>query len=66
MTWRNKNEVNRHWRGLHRKWFRLTRIDVVVVEMEGEEISHGVICATFESGGGNTGNNFVRSGGMHL
>jgi hypothetical protein len=35
---------------------------VVVVEMEGEEISHSVICAILEIRGGKTGNKFVRSG----
>ena len=44
----------------------LTRIAVVVVEMEGEEISQSVICTIFESGGGKTGNNFVRSRSMVL
>jgi len=44
----------------------LTRIAVVVVEMEGEEISPSVVCAIFESGGGKRGNNFVRGGSMVL
>jgi len=45
---------------------RLSRIGVVVVEMEGEVISPGVICAIFEFGGGKIGNRFVRSGGLVL
>jgi len=45
---------------------RLTRIGVVVIEMEGEEISQSVICAIFESGGGTSGNNCVRSCSMVL
>jgi hypothetical protein len=43
-----------------------TRIAVGVAEMEGEGISHGLICAIFESGGRRSGNRFVRSGLMVL
>ena len=43
-----------------------TRIGVVSVEMEGEEIPPMVICAIFEIGGGKRGNNFVRRGGRVL
>ena len=45
---------------------RWTRIAVVVAEMEGEGISHGLICVSFESGGRRSGNKFVRSGLMVL
>ena len=45
---------------------RWTRIAVMVAEMEGEGISHSLICAIFESGGGRSGNKFVMSGVMVL
>ena len=45
---------------------RWTRIAVMVAEMEGEGISHGLICVIFESGGRRSGNKFVRSGLMVL
>jgi hypothetical protein len=44
----------------------LTRTAVVVVEMDGELSPHSVICAIFESGGGGTGNSFVRTHGTFL
>jgi len=44
----------------------LTMVGVVVVGVGGEEISPSVICEIFEFGGGKTGNNFVRSGGLVL
>jgi hypothetical protein len=45
---------------------RWTRIAVVVAEMEGEGISHGLMCAIFESRGRRSGNKFVRTGLMVL
>ena len=74
MVWRRRGWYYGHlgliegWRGPPSGDYkvRLTRIAVVVVEMEGEEISHSVICAIFESGGGKTGNKFVKSGAMVL
>jgi hypothetical protein len=41
---------------------RLSRIGVVVGDVGGEVFPTWVICAIFESGGGRSGNNFVRSG----
>jgi hypothetical protein len=45
---------------------RVAWIAIVVVEIEGEEISQSVICVIFESEGGRSGNSFVRSGWMVL